>query len=317
MACLRAIRRQCDKVRFYLYHFGWHYRSFAVTFKRERINVSKADFSSFFGRGVVCTSLALIAVAAAAGQPEADISWKKETIQEFAAIDEGGTVSVDNPYGNIYARFGGYENEVEILATVQQLDGELPGLKLGITRAGAGLDVTVKPADPETAMKTNDRIDLVVFVPQGARLDARTVEDLIEAKGLKGDLFAISEKGDIRFRSIGGKVSAKTSRGDISAALETGATEESQELSTITGDIEVYLWEDAAMNVDIRTSGEISTDFSMKIEHHRFEEPGKHATATVGAGGPKLSLYSKRGRIKLLRLQKDFKPEAKGGNGGT
>jgi hypothetical protein len=93
--------------------------------------------------------------------------------------------------------------------------------------------------------------------------------------------------------------------------LENGVTAEAQQLSTITGDIEVYLWEDAGMEVDIKTSGEISTDFSIAVEHRRFEEPGKHATAIVGGGGPGLSLYSKRGRVKLLRLQKDFKPESK------
>ena len=279
---------------------------FAVPLRSERKSVIKADFSSFFGRVVVCASLALLFAASA----RAEDSWKKETVQEFAIIDAGGTVRVDNPHGTIYARFGGYENEVEVLATIQRLDGDVPGLALDISRTEGGLDIIVKAAKQD-AGETSDRIDLVVFVPKGARLDARTGEDLIEAKGLKSDFFAVSEKGDIRFRSIKGKVSAKTSRGNISAALENGVTAETQEFSTITGDIEVYLWEDADMSVDIKTSGEISTDFSLTIEHRRFEEPGKHASAKVGEGGPGLSLYSKRGRVKLLRLQKDFKPESK------
>jgi hypothetical protein len=242
-------------------------------------------------------------------------SWKKETLQEFEAIEPGGTLRVVNPFGNIYARFGGYENQVEILATVQRLDHGLPELKADIQRVGPGLDITVSPGAGETTpgepVERRDRIDLVVFVPMGAPLDARTEEDLIDVKGLKGDLTASSKKGDIRIRSVKGKVSAKTDRGQLSAALETAVTEETQEFSTVTGDIEIYLWEDASMNVEIATSGEISTDFSITIEHRRFEEPGKHATATVGKGGSKLSLYSKRGRVKLLRLQKDFKPESK------
>jgi len=279
---------------------------FAVPLRFERKSVIKADFSSFFGRVVVCASLALLFAAAA----RADDSWKKETIQEFATIDAGGTIRVDNPHGTIYARFGGYENEVEVLATIQRLDQDLPGLKVDISRTEGGLDIIVKAARQE-AGETSDRIDLVVFVPQGIRLDARTGVDLIEAKGLKSDFVAVSDKGDIRFRSIKGKVSAKTSRGNISAALENGVTAEAQEFSTITGDIEVYLREDANMSVEIKTSGEISTDFSLTIEHRRFEEPGKHASAKVGEGGPGLSLYSKRGRVKLLRLQKDFKPDSK------
>jgi hypothetical protein len=279
--------------------------AFTVTLKRERINVTKADFSSFFGRGVICASLALLIFSTAS----AEDSWKKETIQEFASIEAGGTVRVDNPHGNIYARFGGYENEVEVLATIQRLDLDLPGLKVDISPTEGDLDIIVQAAQAESG-ETSDRIDLVVFIPKGATLDARTLEDLIEAKGLKSDFVAVSDKGDIRFRSIKGKVSAKTSRGNISAALENGVTAEAQQLSTITGDIEVYLWEDAGMEVDIKTSGEISTDFSIAVEHRRFQEPGKYATAQVGGGGPGLSLYSKRGRVKLLRLQKDFKPES-------
>ena len=129
----------------------------------------KAEYSSFFGRAVVCASLAISIFTSA----QAEDSWKKVTIQEFATIETGGTVRVDNPHGNIYARFGGYENEVEVLATIQQLDGDLPGLKLDISPAEGGLDISVKPAKSD-AGETSDRIDLVVFVPKGATLDART-----------------------------------------------------------------------------------------------------------------------------------------------
>jgi hypothetical protein len=63
------------------------------------------------------------------------------------------------------------------------------------------------------------------------------------------------------------------------------------------------------MKVAIATSGEISTDFSLTIDHRRFEEPGKQAVAIIGDGGPQLSLYSKRGRVRLLRLPRHFKPD--------
>ena len=81
------------------------------------------------------------------------------------------------------------------------------------------------------------------------------------------------------------------------------------DVRSIDGDIEVYLWEDASMEVHLATSGEISTDFTIEIEHRRFEEPGKHGRATLGAGGSVLSLHSKRGRVRLFRLQRDFNPD--------
>jgi hypothetical protein len=282
----------------------------------ERNDVNKAEFKAFIGRRVLCVSLlALLAAPALAQEQTTDNSWKKETLQEFVKIEHGGTVRVDNPFGNIYSRFGGYEDTVEVLATVQRLDHGLPEPQIDYRRSGPGVDITVRAGGGEKEAKEpverSDRVDLVVFVPMGSRLDARTEKDLIDVKGLKGDLAASSIKGDIRIRAVKGRVTAKTDRGQLSAALETAVTDQPQEFSTVTGDIEIYLWEDADMTVDIRTTGEISTDFSITIEHHPFEEPGKLAKAVVGDGGPKLSMYSKRGRVKLLRLQKDFTPKGK------
>ena len=249
------------------------------------------------------------------------LDFEKITSQWLEPIEAGGTLSVVNMFGNVYARFGGYENQVEILATAQRLESELPELKVDRRRVEGSLEIVVGPAvatadaaDGSTAgreatqFETRDRVDLVVFVPQGATFDVRTGDGLIEAKGLKSDLIAESFKGDVRVRSIDGRVRAKTARGEISAMLETDVTKEIQELTTETGDIEVHLWEDADMEVRLATSGEISTDFSLTIEHRRFEEPGKHAEATVGDGVAGLRLYSKRGRIRLLRLQRPDKP---------
>jgi len=259
--------------------------------------------------------LGFFGLAALAESPASEESWQKNTYQWFEKIEPGGPVRVVNPYGNIYARFGGYENQVEILATVQRLETDLPELEVGFRHVDGGLDVTVAPAAREGAPappgpgETRDRVDLVLFVPQGAALHARTEEDRIEVKGLEGDFTAESVKGDIWLRKVKGAVQASTERGQISAMLETGVTTQLQKFSTVTGEIEVHLWEDANMNVTMATSGEISTDFSIRIEHRRFEEPGKHAFATVGEGGPELSLFSKRGRVRLLRMPRHFRPD--------
>jgi len=263
--------------------------------------------------------MTFLALPAGAESPQVEESWQKNTYQWFEKIEPGGRVQVVNPYGNIYARFGGYENQVEILATIQRLEQELPELEVIFRHVeGGGLEVTVAPHAPAArdgavsspgAEETRDRVDLVLFVPQGAALHARTEADRIEVKGLEGDLIAESVKGDIWVRKVKGNVRAKSERGQISAMLETGVTAQPQQFSTVTGEIEVHLWEDANMNVTIDTSGEISTDFSMRIEHRRFEEPGKHAVAIVGDEGPQLSLFSKRGRVRLLRLPRSFKPD--------
>jgi hypothetical protein len=257
------------------------------------------------------TILVLGALLGAQQPPAVEDSWEKISSQTFETIEAGALVRVVNPFGAIHARFGGYENRVEILTTVQHPEGGPSGPVVSISPTdGGGLEVTTALGpEPDPPGGPRSRVDLVLFVPEGAAVDAETREDQINVKGLKGDLTARSDTGDIRIRSVEGRVRAKTVRGQIAASLESGVTSASQDFSTETGDIEVWLWEDAKAEVEIATSGEISTDFSIDIEHLRFEEPGKRATAVVGGGGPKLSLYTKRGRVRLLRLQRPLASE--------
>jgi hypothetical protein len=264
-------------------------------------------------RGQACLLVAALWLAGCTASADGAVPKeldRKETSQWFETVRPGQTVRVVNRFGRVYARFGGYEAKAEILATSQRLEAELPELEVRFSHGGDSLDISVGFAgEAGETTETRDRIDLVVFVPEGARLDARTRDDLIDVKKLKGDVVASSLGGDLTINSVAGRVSAKTARGNITATLATGATTEPQDLTTQTGDIEVWLWEDADLSVSLATSGEISTDFTLAIEHHRFEEPSKHATAVVGAGGPELTLRSKQGRVRLLRLQKQFKPE--------
>ena len=259
---------------------------------------------------VCMVTLALAVSQAVAGASDNDKNeWRKDTSVRTETIGTGEVVRVVNPFGNVYSRFGGYENQVEIQATHQRLERDRPALQLLFSRDEDGLGVTVAAGDGASDLETRERIDLVVFVPQGATLDVQTRDGQIEIKKLKADVIVNSLKGDLRITSVQGRVLAKTSRGRISATLATGVTDQSQEFVTETGDVEVYVGEDADMSVNLATSGEICTDFSIDIEHRRFEEPNKHAVATVGQGGSRLRLASKQGRVCLRRLQKDFRTE--------
>jgi hypothetical protein len=255
-------------------------------------------------RGAWLLLCGLASTLALGGLPEGE-AVAKESRQWMESVRAGGTIRVENPYGDVYARFGGYEDQVEILATLQHLD---PGARLEVERdeVDSGLRVWVHPAvgSGDRSPESRNRVDLVLFVPRGARIDIETREGKIEAKGLRSDLVASSISGDIRIRGIEGHVQAKSARGRLSATLETAVTDRGQALTTETGEIEVHLWEGADLDVSVATSGEITTDYSIQIEHRRHEEPGKHATATVGSGGPGLTLRSRRGDIRLLRLQK-------------
>lgn len=257
--------------------------------------------------------VAAVAVAAEPDEPEE--FWEKTTETWFEKVASGARVTVDNPHGNIWVRFGGYEDKVEILATAQRLEPELPPLVVLRDHEDGDLHVRVRverKGEVETPEpERRDRIDLVLFVPIGRKVELNTLDDAIAVKGLKGDLKVRTVKGDVTLRKIEGAVDIRSERGKTMALLETGVTQANQSFESITGDIEVTIYENALHDVRIATSGLISTDFSLAIEHRRFEEPGKYATATIGDGGPQLTMTSKRGALSLLRQQKFFKQDGK------
>ena len=154
--------------------------------------------------------VALTAVPLATAEPDPEPFYERDNQQWLEKIEPGGVVRVVNVYGNVYARFGGYEHEVEILATIQRLEPELPGLAVEIARAGAGLEVRVGyPAGPdgsrvdaEGPIDTRDRIDLVIFVPEETTFDAQTIDGRIEAKGLHSDVNLASKTGEIMIRQV-------------------------------------------------------------------------------------------------------------------
>ena len=258
-------------------------------------------------RWSVC-AFGLTVAAAAQGVAEPDESWEKSTETYFEKVGKVGRVVVENPHGNIWVRFGGYEDQVEIIGTEQRLEPELPRLIVKREIVGDDLHVGVVSEKPDvpSPVDRRDRIDLVLFVPIGRHVELSTTKDDIAVKGLKGDLTVRTVKGNVTLRKVNGALNVRSERGQIVALLESNVTQSSQHFESITGDIEVTVYEDATHDVTIATSGIISTDFSVEIEHKRFEEPGKHARATIGGGGPKLSMTSKRGRISLLRQQKFF-----------
>jgi len=259
--------------------------------------------------GRVCLRAALLATAfLAMSAGESDL---KQVDRRLEKINAGDTVRVVNAHGHVYARFGGYEPQVEILATSQRLESNLPALETRIEHDAKSNSLSIVvdfTSEVPQGTKSRDRIDIVLFVPHQSRLDVRTVDGAIEVKKLQSDLVASSVKGDIVALAVDGHLQLKSARGDIQVTLRSGATDRPQTIAGETGDISVHLWEDADFDAVLATSGEISTDFSLEIDHRRFEEPAKHARATIGEGGPQLTVESKQGGIKLLRLNKSFHP---------
>lgn len=242
-----------------------------------------------------------------------------QTMQEPQRRDDsfklpaGQAIQVDNPYGSVYLRFGGYEHQLDIRSTVQQPDGAAVITFLPMARDGR---FNVAPLLPEgVVLAEGQRIDLVLYVPQAHPVTVRTAAGVIESRGVKSDIDLTTDSGEIAVRGTDGTVQARTGDGRIEVTLEDRARPGSvQRIVSRTGTVTVNVSDKLDAEVRLSTSHQFSTDYSLAVEHRDGQEPNKVATAVVGApksgkGKAQLVLESLVSEIRLQRKGVFVDPE--------
>ncbi len=251
--------------------------------------------------------------AAAAEQTPAETMREPQRRDQSFTLPQGQPIQVDNPYGSVYLRFGGYEHQLDIRSTVQQPDGAPPVSFQPEARDGR---FAVAPQLPQGAsLAEGQRIDLVLYVPKDHSVTVRTAFGVIESRGVKSDLDLGTESGEIAVRGTAGTVQARTGDGRIEVTLEDRAPSGSiQRLTSRSGDVAVNVSDKLDAEVRMATSQQFATDYSLVVEHRDGQEPNKVATGVVGA--PKagkdraqIVLESLVGEVRLLRKGVFIDPE--------
>lgn len=228
-------------------------------------------------------------------------------------LPQGQPILVENPFGSVYLRFGGYEHQLDIRATIQQPTG---AAEFSFAPVAVDGSFRVVPALPQGAMlATAQRIDLVLYVPEKHALRVRTDAGVIEARGLKSDVVLNSNSGSITLRGIEGLVQAESGSGRIEAALGDNPSDGAyQRIATRTGDITVGMGDGFNSEVQLASSGVFATEFSLQVTHRDGEEPNKRAVSVVGKPKPGkqkavLVLESLRGEIRMYRRAVFVEPQ--------
>ena len=260
------------------------------------------------GHGLAVTLLVLASAPADVANGMPVQGFNVHRVEWTGAVEPGQLLSVTNPFGDLRLRFGGYQGQVEIQGAIQQLRSNVPVLELSASRDAHGhvslsVEQPATASEPETGVsfEVAGRADLVVFVPEGTPVTARTTHGVIDAKGVRSGIDLASDAGSITLKSIMGPIRAMSVSGHVSVVLEPLVHAGPQSLETVTGDISVFVGDDANLAVSAATSGEFCTEFSIEIAHRPLEEPNKAATLVFGAGEQHLTINSKRGRIRLRR----------------
>lgn len=216
-----------------------------------------------------------------------------------ATLADGQAVAIDNPYGDVRLRFGGYAHALEIHAVLQQPAKAAP---IALQPQAETKRYVFAPRLPEGAvLAEGQRVDLVAFVPSGHAVSARTERGLIESRGVRGDVDLDSVSGDIAIRGTQGRVRAQTGDGAIEASFDAAPKASQQRLATRTGNIVLAVDDRLDAALELATSGVFATEFSLDVERLAGQEPNKRAHTLVGEDEARIALESRRGEIRLLR----------------
>ncbi len=267
----------------------------------------KAVFRTFTNVCIpICCCFILIGHWATAGLASAQDqtkSWLVSPHRDSVQIDPDTPVIISNPYGDVRLRRTA-DHVVQISAMIQKHpdDPDQPAIE---AQTGQSLAISVDyPRKTDDIIETmpdawrNRRVDLTVFVPTGSALTVQTTRGQLIGKGLKSDVNARSDSGDIFLRTHG-SVNAHSANGDVTVWFKRGDWRFTPEIETRSGDITVRLAPDIDVFATIRTSGRITTDFSLSIEKNSACG-GKIATVQIGSGKGHLQIKSAIGNVALL-----------------
>jgi hypothetical protein len=129
-------------------------------------------------------------------------------------------------------------------------------------------------------------------------VEARTSGGSIKLARVGGSVVAKTSGGSIRIDDASGTVDAHTSGGSITARLSKPLTGDSS-LSTSGGGVTVSLAKGIGVELDARASGGVHADIPITIQGKLDDDS---IQGRIGNGGPKLTLRSSGGGIRVTSL---------------
>lgn len=246
----------------------------------------------------------LVPAASTAQTPAEELSpaeWSVERFTREEKVLPGTAVRIENLHGDLRLRAGPEDLLVAwAVAQRHEKDPRAPSLAIEVAEGELVLRVVLPEGEGAApAAWARRRLDLVVEVPAGTAVKARTDRGLVEARGITGRIEARSRAGDIRFRAKG-PVDLETERGEILVLLDRSRWALPVRLRTVTGAIELHTRADADAAIRLSTRGSFTTDFSLEVR--RVPGHGKEATARLGEGRAPIELVSEQGPVRLLEM---------------
>jgi DUF4097 and DUF4098 domain-containing protein YvlB len=226
---------------------------------------------------------------------------------DVSVLGRDGDVEVSSQHGDVAA------SDIKGKVTLNLAGGtaRVAQISSDVSVQGRGDDVSL--ADVKGAARLSGEFDTVKLARIGGAVNFKSARTDMEFSKLDGDLDmdsgdmrAVDLTGPFRLLTRSKDVQLTGVSGDVRLQNENGAVEVhmnklgSMQVSNRNSDIQIYLPDKAAFQLDARSrGGEIQSDFeALKIDNGNDQAI---ATGTVGAGGPHLVISNEHGGIELRR----------------
>jgi DUF4097 and DUF4098 domain-containing protein YvlB len=240
--------------------------------------------------------------------------------EEFARtlpLSSEGSFKLSNVNGDVtISTWKEDKVEIKALKKTKKSAENLAKVKIEVIEAADAVSVeTVYPQHDNTGVS----VDYTVHVPEGVRLEdvssvnggvsltgpfssaaASTTNGNIHIENASGDLKFETTNGGIEAVNISGPVDAETTNGGITLGL--GGLKGDVRAQTTNGGITLKLGAGAEINGYLEaetTNGGISIDFPVTLQN--LEKSKHRLRGQIGTGGPRLSLETVNGSIRLTK----------------
>ena len=152
---------------------------------------------------------------------------------------------------------------------------------------------------PDNRNRRGWSVSYEISAPRGIDLDLASVNGGLSVDGIRGALDLTTTNGGIDLEDVGGTVNAHTTNGGINARLVgSGWNGQGLDLRTTNGGIQLTLPANFNARLTANTvHGGVDTDFPITVQGRI----GRRIDATLGTGGPPVSLSTTNGGIEIRR----------------
>jgi len=262
-------------------------------------------------KSIVNVSLVLIGiliVCVVSAEKSSDQSqWLINTLKDSFLVSESDVLRFDHNIGDVRIKTADTDRiQITAIAQYHNEDPHKPIIKLISKKAKGTINehrLTVNFSHLEIADNeewSKRRIDVGIIVPEGLKLRVETQNGLIQAKQIVAATELKSHNGDIEYQGSG-NIKAYSERGSMFFKLYKSPASQQVNLSTLTGDIHIVLLEQAKVNVNLKTRGPITTDYSIKIDR-KPGSPLKQGFLQTNKTGSNIKLESHSGGIRVQMI---------------